>query len=145
MGIDNGAIELVLPFPPSVNNYLVKKVRKKRGTNKHYVHVEVSSKGIMYRASCLQEILKRRLMRSMWEGRLAVEIFLFPPDKRRYDVDNFNKVLLDALTQAKLWQDDSQIDDLRIIRAGIKRPKGAAVVRVRHLCRDQIPQIPHCA
>jgi crossover junction endodeoxyribonuclease RusA len=50
---------------------------------------------------------------------LRVEIEAWPPDKRKRDLDNILKSLLDALTYAGIWEDDSQIDDLRIYRATI--------------------------
>ncbi len=35
---------------------------------------------------------------------------LYPPDKRRRDLDNFDgKALWDALTKAGVWKDDSQV------------------------------------
>lgn len=47
-------------------------------------------------------------------GDLAVEIQLVWPDKRRRDVDNV-KILLDAMSGI-LWDDDSQITDLHILK-----------------------------
>jgi crossover junction endodeoxyribonuclease RusA len=49
----------------------------------------------------------------------AVNIFVYPPDRRRRDLDNFLKSLLDALVYSKVLEDDSLIDDLRIVRKDI--------------------------
>lgn len=38
------------------------------------------------------------------------------PDKRKRDLDNVAKATLDALQHAGLYDDDSQIDELRIVR-----------------------------
>jgi crossover junction endodeoxyribonuclease RusA len=38
------------------------------------------------------------------------------------DLDNRVKPLLDALTAAEVWQDDSLIDELHIVRAPVKAP-----------------------
>jgi crossover junction endodeoxyribonuclease RusA len=46
--------------------------------------------------------------RPMFDGELIVEITLFFPDNRRRDIDNYSKILLDALTGI-VWKDDSQI------------------------------------
>jgi len=43
-------------------------------------------------------------------------VILYPPDARRRDLDNYMKALLDALTQAKVWLDDEQVDSLDIHR-----------------------------
>ena len=50
-------------------------------------------------------------------GNIAVEIEAFMPDRRKRDLDNILKALLDALTHAGVWADDSQIVDLRIRKA----------------------------
>jgi hypothetical protein len=47
------------------------------------------------------------------EGDIAVDIALYFGTKRRADPDNFNKLSLHALTGI-VWQDDSQIADLRL-------------------------------
>jgi crossover junction endodeoxyribonuclease RusA len=52
---------------------------------------------------------------------------VFPPDKRKRDIDNLLKSLLDSLTHAKVWKDDNQISDLRIYR----NPIIAGMVKVR--------------
>jgi len=46
--------------------------------------------------------------------RMCVEVY--PPDKRRRDLDNLMKATADSLQHAQVYPDDSQIDDLRIIR-----------------------------
>jgi crossover junction endodeoxyribonuclease RusA len=35
-----------------------------------------------------------------------VEILLYPPDNRRRDIDNYTKGLFDALTHARVWEDE---------------------------------------
>jgi len=40
---------------------------------------------------------------------LDVKVLLHPPDKRRRDQDNAEKVFFDACTKAGIWADDSQI------------------------------------
>ena len=63
------------------------------------------------------------------EERVQVWVEAFPPDRRRRDLDNLKKALLDALTHARVWQDDWQVDDLRVgRRAPIKN--GHVIVHV---------------
>ena len=52
-------------------------------------------------------------------GRLRVEIEVYPPDRRKRDIDNVCKATLDALAKAGVYQDDSQIDVLLVTRMGI--------------------------
>jgi crossover junction endodeoxyribonuclease RusA len=57
------------------------------------------------------------------EGDIAVDITVYFGTKRKADLDNFNKLSLDALTGI-VWQDDSQIADLRLRRGYDKqRPR----------------------
>ena len=50
------------------------------------------------------------------KAKLEVHIQAFPPDNRKRDLDNIQKVLLDALQDAGLFEDDGQIDYLSILR-----------------------------
>ncbi|MEY4713325.1 MAG: hypothetical protein RIS88_2775 [Pseudomonadota bacterium] len=56
------------------------------------------------------------------------------PDRRRRDLDNTLKATQDAMTHAGIWDDDSQIDDLRIVRkrdaAGRLQLGGMLVIRL---------------
>ena len=96
---------LILPYPPTVNHYWL---RNRNGS------VRISPAGLAFRQEvalkCRQERIKRLT------GRLAVVVEAFPPDNRRRDLDNVLKALLDALQHGGAFEDDSQIDDLRIIR-----------------------------
>jgi crossover junction endodeoxyribonuclease RusA len=47
-------------------------------------------------------------------GPIKLEVIATRPDRRRRDVDNLLKSLLDALDHAEVYEDDSQIQDLRI-------------------------------
>jgi crossover junction endodeoxyribonuclease RusA len=49
-------------------------------------------------------------------GDLMVEIIIYPPDKRKRDMDNIKKALFDALQHAGLYYDDYQICDDHTIR-----------------------------
>ena len=50
-------------------------------------------------------------------GPVVVDIEAFMPDRRRRDLDNLLKGLLDSLTHAGVWEDDNQVVDLRIRKA----------------------------
>lgn len=95
-------LELDLPFPPSVNHY--------------WRHVGprtlISRRGREYRETVCSLLARRRLQ--PLEGRLAVHVEAFPPDRRRRDADNLFKSLLDALGHGGAYRDDSQIDWLSL-------------------------------
>jgi crossover junction endodeoxyribonuclease RusA len=45
-----------------------------------------------------------------------VECIFYPPDRRKRDLDNHLKALLDSCTLSGLWEDDSLIDQLTLYR-----------------------------
>ena len=49
-------------------------------------------------------------------GRLHLDIYCYPPDKRRRHLDNLLKVMLDSLEYSQVFADDGQIDCLMIER-----------------------------
>jgi crossover junction endodeoxyribonuclease RusA len=115
-----------LPWPPTVNTYW-RHVGPK---------VLVSDGGRRYRRTVADLVLEARCSRAIslgpLQGRLRVSIDVHVPDRRPRDVDNMLKAPLDALTKAGLWVDDSQIDDLRIVRRGIVHG-GLIVVAVEQI------------
>lgn len=98
-------VTLTLPWPPSVNHYW----RKTRS------HVYVSPEGVAFRQQTYLLALNDR-NRFDSKERLIVSIDAYPPDKRRRDLDNILKCLLDSLQFAAVYDDDSQIDKLSITR-----------------------------
>ena len=115
-----GAIVSVLPLPPSTNRYY-RSVGAK---------VLISREGREYRSLVVAACMIGRV--KIANGRLAVTIDFHPPDLRRRDVDNLQKPLLDAMQHGGLYSDDSQIDDLRIVRRGIV-PGGMVRVKIQEI------------
>jgi len=97
---------LEVPFPPSVNSYY-RSIRRGR-----ICQSILSKKGREYKDKVKAIIGDIKPL----EGRLAVYIELCPPDRRRRDIDNYTKALLDSLTESGVWLDDEQIDYLLIAR-----------------------------
>lgn len=120
-------IVLTLPYPPSVNRYW-------RSPNKGRLagRTLISEEGRAYRAAALEALACTDLGPAL-TGRLRVEIVATMPDRRRRDLDNLLKPLLDALTHASVWLDDEQIDDLRITRGGVRRGEQAVRVSIEEM------------
>jgi len=57
-----------------------------------------------------------------------VHVALFPPDKRKRDVDNVLKALLDACEHAGCYESDSQIDELHIVRQEMRTGGGCTIL-----------------
>ena len=100
-------ITLTLPYPPSVNNLYAtvhgRKVLSKKGREYHQAVVDS---------------VTRQLPADQRFGarRVGYTVQAFPPDRRRRDLSNLVKALEDALTYAKVWDDDSQVDRLTVVR-----------------------------
>jgi Holliday junction resolvase RusA-like endonuclease len=113
-------LELQLPYPPSVNHYW-----RRVGAR-----TLISRGGRAFREAVCA-ILAAGRVRPL-DGPLAVDVVVHPPDKRRRDVDNVQKALLDALQHGEAYFDDSQIVRLSIER-GEPVEGGKAIVRIRNL------------
>ena len=109
-------IELVLPYPPSLNHYW-----RRVGPR-----TLLSKAGRKYRER-LTSIVRSQGLPPI-EGWLECWITAFPPDRRRRDVDNLLKALLDGLEHSGLYGNDYQIASLHIKRGDPKRPDGEVVV-----------------
>ena len=66
-------------------------------------------------------------------------ILAWPRSLRVIDLDNVLKATLDCMQAAGLYENDGQIDDLRIIRMEPCRPCGKLDVRVRQLDAEATP------
>ena len=88
----------------------------------------VSKRGRQYKVDVAQAVGRCKPL----TGRLKVFLYVNPPDRRKRDVDNWSKGVLDALTHAGVWEDDSQIDSLLIERGGILKG-GRVVVTVEEI------------
>lgn len=118
------AVRVAIPWPPGVNHIWRSIVI--RGS----VRVLLSKEGRQYRDAVKNALNAfARIPAACFAGPVAVHIDAYPPDRRRRDVDNLAKAALDALTHAGLWEDDSQIADLRI-RRGAVVPGGRLEVHV---------------
>lgn len=117
---DLSGYRLVLPWPPSVNHYW-RHVAIGRS-----VRTLISAEGRAYKASVGKACRDQQAPVELRQ-RLSVVVKLEPPDRRRRDIDNTLKALLDSLTTARVWHDDAQIDDLRVYRAACVRGGRATV------------------
>jgi Holliday junction resolvase RusA-like endonuclease len=113
-------LEFELPYPLSINHYW-----RRVGPR-----TLISREGRRFRDRVIA-ILAALHVQPL-AGRLDVEVDVFPPDRRRRDIDNVQKALLDALEHGGAYADDSQIVKLSIEKrdpvAG-----GKTLVRIRKL------------
>lgn len=118
-------LRIVLPWPPSVNHSTAPNGRGgKILTDEHR----------RFREAVALRVVAAGTPRFRAEARLAVEIHLTPPDRRRCDIDNRIKAVLDALQRATVFHDDEQVDDIHVIRGAVMIPgEGSAVITIKEI------------
>jgi len=121
---------ILLPFPPSVNNYWKNVSYKKRGIL--IKGKALTPKARQFRIEGLITIRKQYPVHEVINSPVKMLIHLHPPSLRKYDVDNFNKGILDVLTHANIWVDDDLVHDLRVMKC-IKRKGGSVIVKIERL------------
>jgi crossover junction endodeoxyribonuclease RusA len=110
-------ITLILPLPPSVNSYWgFAGSRRFLTLAAREFKIEVAH--IVSHAS-----------NTFGDKRLSLTTTLHFKDRRKSDIDNRIKSLLDALVQAGLFDDDSQVDELHVYSGEIIR-QGKAIVTI---------------
>ena len=110
-------IELELPYPPSVNHYY-------RNVGPRTL---ISREGRRYRDR-VGAILASLNIRPFL-GPLVVRVEVYPPDRRRRDLDNLQKSLWDALQHGGAYLDDNQITKFTVERCQ-STPDGKVIVRI---------------
>ena len=102
-------IVLYVPFPPTINSYY-----KMTRMGQRYL-----DKSVREFRDTVAESVNQQCPGLKLDVPLFMEVYLFMPDRRKRDVDNYMKGLLDALTEAGLWEDDSLVDQLHIYRGEV--------------------------
>lgn len=115
-------VTLTLPWPPSTNKYW-RPVQSK---------LVLTEDARSFRAKALAKIVEQGSPR-LGSARLKVLVTVNAPTKAKRDLDNFGgKAVLDALAFARVFDNDEQVDDLRIVRGPVEKP-GRVVVRLEAL------------
>ena len=115
-----------LPWPPSVNHYY-----RRVGPR-----TLISRAGREFRRQVGRILAARGVPPTV--NRPAVTVEVYPPDRRRRDIDNLLKAVLDALQHGGAFPDDSRIVWLLIHRTQVMRG-GRVVVTIRDLADGQQP------
>lgn len=99
---------LVLPLSPSTNTYYRK-----------YNNIMVIGKEGKAFKQAVQEYVLVNKVPKFRDRKLKITMVISPRDKRKIDIDNRIKAVLDALQKADVFHDDFQVDHLEMIRGEI--------------------------
>ena len=131
------SLTIELPWPPTTNTFLRHFVIETKG--RAMARTCISKKGREFYAEVSSLIAYGNYPKL--EGDLSVLIELYPPTKRKIDVDNRNKPVLDSIKCRPKdknqildsWifaDDDSQVKDLRTVMCDIVKG-GKAIVTIK--------------
>ena len=101
-----------LEWPPTVNSYWRSVYARAKG-----VKVLISERGRKYKKLSHLMLLEQKVDRGI-VGRVEVLIDAYPPDRRKRDLDNILKPLLDVMEDYGIFEDDEQVDILIVRRRG---------------------------
>ena len=125
--LDDGLVQIVLPIPPSVNGMYAAAGRGQR---------RLTDKARAWKESAAITVRAAHIHLRPFTGAVAVEITITRADKRRNDIDNPLKCLLDALEQGGLLKDDAQIVELHVFKRAPNKLEPRAELRVT-LAKEQ--------
>lgn len=104
-----------LPLSPTINDYWRPTTAKHTNAKRPRVYMYLTAVGKQYKTAVIKRIGKH----CPTNKRLKLTAVIHFNDKRKSDLDNRLKGLLDALEYAGVYEDDSQIDELHIYRGDV--------------------------
>lgn len=124
-------LELILPYPPSANHYKTvgRTVKTKSGK---VFQMRVNSKQTLGYYYSVYLAWHRLNAAGFGSATITLEVDVYPPDKRKRDLDGILKVLLDSMQHAGVYDDDYQIARLLVTRKAMI-PEGQIIVRLEEL------------
>jgi len=107
-----------LPYPPSVNNYWHASGKRR--------YISPAGKKFTEEVNL---IVQNARFKTFGSAPLGISVMIHPRSKRKFDLDNTLKAILDALMKANVYDDDSQFEYIEIAR-GEAKDGGSAVVHI---------------
>jgi len=98
-------LALMLPYPPSINAYW-----RANGHRRF-----ISAEGRKFKEDVAKYVIDEKVPK-LGDAPLKVVIILQPRDRRKTDIDNRIKAVLDSLQDAGVYDDDSQVFYLQVHR-----------------------------
>ena len=130
------SMRLTLDVPPSANGLYAtvngRRVLSREGRQYHE-HVRAVVLRYRRRAEWLADNLSKTI-------RYSVSLTVTLANRRRRDAGGVEKAILDGLTLASVWHDDSQVDELLIrMRRGCTEEPERVDVEISHYTEQEAP------
>lgn len=117
-----------IPYPPSVNHYWGRRGIKK---GKAFMAMQyLTAKAKTFRAEIVAAIAECGMQREL--GALHLMIDQRPPDRRKRDIDNIVKPIMDALEHAGAYENDNQVARLSVVRGPVE-PQGTCYIKIERI------------
>lgn len=109
---------LYLPWAPSMNRYW-RSVPMRGGCR-----VLLSKAGREYKERVQAVVLEHWRFPTLTAERVGITIIYHPPNRRKFDIDNYVKPIFDALEGARVVRNDQQfrpmyVDDAPVMKGGM--------------------------
>ena len=128
-------VVITIPYPPTINNYY----KYRKSAHAVSISIYVGDEGLLHREKVQSLIIDHKRARSFKLDipyfsieRLSVEFYIYPPDKRKRDIDNVLKCGIDSLQHGLLFKNDNQIDKLYIERMSVEE-YGKIIVHIKKI------------
>ena len=129
-------IEITLPFPPNVDHYKrIGRLTRTKSGKLYQPRVNSPETLDFYYKTWM--VIRDNGLKSFAGATIDMDVDVFPPDKRKRDLDGILKVLLDSMQRGGLYDDDSQIARLLVTRCSII-PQGQVVVRLKEIKNEPL-------
>lgn len=124
-------IEITLPYPPTVNHFKrTGRILTTKSGKQYQPRVNTDATKRFYYEVWM--LVRQSGLEGLGEATISLELDIYPPDKRKRDIDNVIKPTVDSLMRSGLFDDDSQIARLLVTRK-VMISQGQIIVRIKPL------------
>ena len=106
----------IIPYPPTTNRYWI----TKQSRNGYSKTVTRRKEAIQY-VEDVYYLIRSQQCKALTSKHLRLELYVYPPDLKKRDLDNLCKAVLDALQRAGIYGDDFYIQQLYLQRMEVKK------------------------
>ena len=131
--------ELKLGYPPTVNTYY--RMVNINGSPRALL----SKKGRLYKMQCAAVAAETGVLNMGFTGPVELWLYYAAPDKKKRDLDNVLKAVLDGITYSGVIIDDSQVVSIHAYKGRLNREDPHCLVQIVALDKEDREETPDVA